>query len=81
MNPSPELLKQVEREHQEILNAPPIHYGPTIPRCGFCGAIVASHEHLIPVDGAVHSESHNQLHATHDDRVPGMQRFKGPCCG
>lgn len=44
VNPSPELVKQVAREMQEILNAPPIAYGVSISTCHFCGRILQNEE-------------------------------------
>jgi hypothetical protein len=65
MNPSPELVRQIAREMEEITNAPPIVYGPTIPTCHFCGRIVKEHERtLVEVVGP--------------DR---QERFRGRCCG
>lgn len=68
VNPTPELVKQVEAEYKEILTAPPIMYGPNVPRCGFCGCIAKCHEELTLV------ESHK-----HGDQI--VERHKGPCCG
>lgn len=47
MSPSPELVKQVAEEYRQILNAPPIAYGPSIPTCHFCGSIVKEHERVL----------------------------------
>lgn len=59
----------MEAEYKEILNAPPIMYGPNVPRCGFCGGIVRCHEDL------THIESHKH------ENGQVTERHKGPCCG
>jgi creatinine amidohydrolase/Fe(II)-dependent formamide hydrolase-like protein len=57
-NPSPELVKQVAEELKEIQNAPPIMYGPSVPRCHFCGAIETSHENLELVETVDGNQRH-----------------------
>jgi creatinine amidohydrolase/Fe(II)-dependent formamide hydrolase-like protein len=71
-------VKQVAEEYQEILNAPPIAYGVSIPTCHFCGRIL-KHEEATPVTGVIHRE--NEMHPSMLDKIPGTQRFRGRCCG
>jgi hypothetical protein len=67
MNPSPELVKQVAEELKEILNAPPIMYGPTIPTCHFCGQVIQHEERALVETHKIDGETH--------------ERFRGRCCG
>ena len=63
------LDKQVAWERAAIENAAPVAYGPTIPRCHFCGRIVSGNLYpahdALPVNGTT---------------VMIAERFKGGCC-
>ncbi len=72
MSPNPELVKQVAEEYKEILNAPPIRYGPTIPTCHFCGSILEDNEAERVEEGKHHE---------HGGPIHGVERFRGNCCG
>lgn len=72
MSPSPELIRQVAREMEEIRNAPPIVYGPSVPTCHFCGQIVKEHER---------TPAHDMLSISGGAPVMVNERYRGRCCG
>lgn len=69
MPPSPELVKQVKQEMEEIKNAPPIAYGPTVPTCHFCGRVLTGEQKH--VETLTQDCRNGQVH----------QRLMGGCCG
>lgn len=72
MNPSPELVKQIAEEYKQILNAPPIAYGPSIPTCHFCGRVILGE----PIS------AHDTLtHPGTGQTIVVRERWKGDCCG
>jgi len=51
MATDPELLVQVEKEAQEIAQAPPVERGPIVGRCHFCGQVASRLTLIEVIDG------------------------------